>query len=235
MTSTASLSESDDPAADRVEIVVDDEASAQRLDVYLAAQVPELGRARLQALIRAGQVRVDAAPVTEPKRRVAPGMRIEVAVPPPEPAKAEGQPIPLEIVYEDAHLIVIDKPAGLVVHPAAGHADGTLVNALIAHCGAELSGIGGVARPGIVHRLDKETSGLLVVAKSDAAHQGLAAQFADSAEWVLDGSPTAAHWLASVADVELGWLAKVVELLVILQRVYFRGSLFFFTEHWVQG
>ena len=179
MTSTAFLPESDFPETDRVDLVVDDDASAQRLDVYLAAHIPDLSRARLQALIRAGQVRVDGTPATETKRRIAPGMRIEIDVPPPEPAKAQGQPIPLEIIYEDAHLIVIDKPTGLVVHPAAGHADGTLVNALIAHCGSELSGIGGVARPGIVHRLDKETSGLMVAAKSDAAHQGLAAQFAD--------------------------------------------------------
>nr|WP_018700387.1 RluA family pseudouridine synthase [Amorphus coralli] len=162
-----------------MDLVVDNDATGQRLDVYLAARLPDLSRARLQALIRAGQVTVDAEPVTEPKRRVTPGMTIVVSVPAPEPAAARAQPIPLEIVYEDPHLIVIDKPAGLVVHPAAGHADGTLVNALIAHCGAELSGIGGVARPGIVHRLDKETSGLLVVAKSDAAHKGLAAQFAD--------------------------------------------------------
>lgn len=167
------------PEAGPMELVVDDDATGQRLDVYLAARLPELSRARLQALIRAGQVRVDAEPVTEPKRRVQPGMALAVSVPPPEPAAAQAQPIPLEIVYEDPHLIVIDKPAGLVVHPAAGHADGTLVNALIAHCGGELSGIGGVARPGIVHRLDKETSGLLVAAKSDAAHKGLAAQFAD--------------------------------------------------------
>ncbi len=104
---------------------------------------------------------------------------IVVVPPPPEPASPVGQDIPLVVVHEDADLIVIDKPAGLVVHPAAGHADGTLVNALIAHCGTSLSGVGGVARPGIVHRLDKDTSGLMVVAKNDAAHRGLSAQFAD--------------------------------------------------------
>ena len=115
----------------------------------------------------------------EPKRPVKPGERVVVDLPPPEPAEPAAEAIPLAIVYEDDDLIVIDKPAGLVVHPAAGHHGGTLVNALIAHCGASLSGIGGVARPGIVHRLDKDTSGLMVVAKTDRAHRGLAAQFAD--------------------------------------------------------
>ena len=110
--------------------------------------------------------------------RVKPGEAYHIELPPPAPAGPEGEAIPLAVVYEDEHLIVIDKPAGLVVHPAAGHRSGTLVNALIAHCGTSLSGIGGVKRPGIVHRLDKDTSGLLVVAKSDAAHRGLAEQFA---------------------------------------------------------
>ncbi|MEW5423283.1 RluA family pseudouridine synthase [Amorphus sp. 3PC139-8] len=167
------------PGADPVVLVVDDADDDQRLDQCLARRVPELSRARLQGLIRAGHVDVDGATVTEPKRKVKAGAAIAVALPAPEPSNAVAEAIPLEIVYEDPHLLVVNKPAGLVVHPAAGHASGTLVNALLAHCGSELSGIGGVARPGIVHRLDKETSGLLVVAKSDAAHQGLAAQFAD--------------------------------------------------------
>jgi 23S rRNA pseudouridine1911/1915/1917 synthase len=115
----------------------------------------------------------------EPKRPVKPGEQIVIDLPPPQPAEPAPENIPLVIVHEDDDLIVIDKPAGLVVHPAAGHHGGTLVNALIAHCGASLSGIGGVARPGIVHRLDKDTSGLMVVAKTDRAHRGLAAQFAD--------------------------------------------------------
>lgn len=167
------------PDAEPVTLVVEEADTDQRLDVCLARRVPGLSRARLQALIRAGHVHVDGAPVTEPKRRLDAGATVEITLPPPAESTAKGEVIPLDIVYEDPHLLVIDKPAGLVVHPAAGHASGTLVNALIAHCGADLSGIGGVARPGIVHRLDKETSGLIVVAKSDAAHQGLAAQFAD--------------------------------------------------------
>src|SRR5690606_14150910 len=117
--------------------------------------------------------------IKDPEHRVKPADRMAVRVPPPEPAKPAGENIPLRIVYEDKDLIVIDKPAGLVVHPAPGNKSGTLVNALIAHCGASLSGIGGEKRPGIVHRLDKDTSGLLVVAKNDRAHRGLAAQFAD--------------------------------------------------------
>ena len=159
-------------------VVVDLADTGERLDKVLGLGVPELTRSRIQALVRAGQVTLDGATVKEPGRRVKPGETYLVTVPEPEPAKPAAEAIPLSIVFEDAHLIVIDKPAGLVVHPAAGHATGTLVNALIAHCGASLSGIGGVRRPGIVHRLDKDTSGLLVVAKTDAAHQALSAQFA---------------------------------------------------------
>src|SRR5688572_1861602 len=153
--------------------------TGERLDKVLGAGVPELTRSRIQSLLRAGHVTLDGATVKEPGRRVKPGETYLLAVPEPEPAEPVAEPIPLSVVFEDAHIIVIDKPAGLVVHPAAGHATGTLVNALIAHCGASLSGIGGVRRPGIVHRLDKDTSGLLVIAKNDRAHQGLAAQFAD--------------------------------------------------------
>lgn len=167
------------PGADPVILTVEDADDDQRLDQCLARRVPDLSRARLQGLIRAGHVDVDGATVTEPKRKVKAGAAISLTLPEPEPAAAVAEAIPLDIVYEDPHLLVVDKPAGLVVHPAAGHARGTLVNALLAHCGPELSGIGGVARPGIVHRIDKETSGLLVVAKSDVAHQGLSAQFAD--------------------------------------------------------
>jgi 23S rRNA pseudouridine1911/1915/1917 synthase len=150
-----------------------------RLDRFLRASVPELSRTRLQALIKQGQVTSSGATIEDPKYRVKPGERFRLKVPPATPALPEGQAMPLDIVYEDDALVVIDKPAGLVVHPGAGHADQTLVNALIAHCGASLSGIGGVARPGIIHRLDKDTSGLLVVAKTDPAHRGLAAEFAD--------------------------------------------------------
>ena len=150
-----------------------------RLDAWLAGAIDDLGRNRAKKLIVEGHVAIGGRTIEEPKRPVKPGECVTIDLPPPEPAEPAAEDIPLTIVYEDDALIVIDKPAGLVVHPAAGHAGGTLVNALIAHCGASLSGIGGVARPGIVHRLDKDTSGLMVVAKTDQAHQGLAAQFAD--------------------------------------------------------
>lgn len=149
-----------------------------RLDKALA-DATDLSRARVQALIAEGAVKVDGATATSASSKVASGTAFAVSVPPALEAEAQPQDIPLDIAFEDEHLIVVDKPAGMVVHPAAGNHDGTLVNALLFHCGRSLSGIGGVARPGIVHRIDKETSGLLVVAKSDAAHEGLAAQFAE--------------------------------------------------------
>ena len=149
-----------------------------RLDRALAAAVPTLSRERLKSLIRSGAVEGAAAAVRDPATKVGGDERFRIAVPEPEPAQNEAQAIPLTIVFEDGHLLVVDKPAGLVVHPAAGNRDGTLVNALLHHCGGSLSGIGGVARPGIVHRIDKDTSGLLVVAKTDVAHEGLAKQFA---------------------------------------------------------
>jgi 23S rRNA pseudouridine1911/1915/1917 synthase len=154
-------------------------ASAGRLDRVLAEALPDLSRSRLQQIIRAGGVVVAGTAITDPAAKVAASAELVVSVPPPEEPTPAGEAIPLDIIYEDDDLIVIDKPAGLVVHPAPGNASGTLVNALIAHCGASLSGIGGVRRPGIVHRLDKDTSGLMVVAKNDRAHRGLAAQFAD--------------------------------------------------------
>jgi 23S rRNA pseudouridine1911/1915/1917 synthase len=152
--------------------------AADRLDKALAQAFPDVSRARFQALIAEGAVAVEGKTVTETRHKVKPGDTLCVTV--PEPAAAEPQPerIALAIVHEDRDLIVIDKPAGLVVHPGAGNETGTLVNALIAHCGDTLSGIGGVRRPGIVHRLDKDTSGLLVVAKNDKAHHGLSEQFA---------------------------------------------------------
>ena len=153
-------------------------AAGDRLDRFLAQHLPELSRSRLQALIRAGAVTRDGAVVQDMGRRVKAGETYAVRVPPPEPAEPEPEAIPLTVVHEDAHLIVIDKPKGLTVHPGPGHASGTLVNALIAHCGNSLSGIGGVKRPGIVHRFDKDTTGLLVAAKTDRAHQGLSEQFA---------------------------------------------------------
>jgi 23S rRNA pseudouridine1911/1915/1917 synthase len=149
-----------------------------RLDRALAAAVPTLSRERLKALIRSGGVEAQGKAVRDPATKVHGGESLRVEVPEPTPAHNEPQDIPLKIVFEDEHLLVIDKPAGLVVHPGAGNFDGTLVNALLHHCGGSLSGIGGVARPGIVHRIDKDTSGLLVVAKTDVAHEGLAKQFA---------------------------------------------------------
>lgn len=150
-----------------------------RLDRALAAAVPTLSRERLKALIAAGAVTdPGGALVRDPATKAAPGGAYRLAVPDPKPAHNEAQDIALDIVFEDDHLLVVDKPAGMVVHPAAGNPDGTLVNALLHHCAGRLSGIGGVARPGIVHRIDKDTSGLLVVAKTDVAHEGLAAQFA---------------------------------------------------------
>jgi len=148
-----------------------------RLDRALADALPALSRTRLKALIAAGLVTGEGrGAVTDPAAKVAAGDAFTVAVPPSVPATPQPQAIPLAVVYEDSDLIVVDKPAGLVVHPAAGNRDGTLVNALLAHCRGSLSGIGGVTRPGIVHRLDKGTSGLMVAAKTDAAHRALAAQ-----------------------------------------------------------
>jgi 23S rRNA pseudouridine1911/1915/1917 synthase len=159
-------------------LVAPDEAG-ERLDRVLARHLTELSRSRLKTLIEAGTVEVDGHTIRDPSHRVNSGAAIKVDVPPPRPARPEPEPIPLKVVYEDEDMIVIDKPAGLVVHPAAGNWTGTLVNALIAHCGDSLSGIGGERRPGIVHRLDKDTTGLMVVAKNDRAHAALAAQFAD--------------------------------------------------------
>jgi 23S rRNA pseudouridine1911/1915/1917 synthase len=149
-----------------------------RLDVALAAAVPDLSRARAQALLAEQALLVDGKAVNDGSSRKFAGKAFVLTVPAPRPDKAEAQDIALNILFEDDHLVIVDKPAGLVVHPAAGHADGTLVNALLHHCKGKLSGIGGVERPGIVHRIDKDTSGLLVVAKSDAAHEGLARLFA---------------------------------------------------------
>jgi 23S rRNA pseudouridine1911/1915/1917 synthase len=149
-----------------------------RLDRALAAALPTLSRERLKSLIRSGAVEAEGKAVRDPATKVRGEESLRVAVPEPSSPHNEAQDIPLTIVFEDEHLLVVDKPAGLVVHPAAGNLDGTLVNALLHHCAGQLSGIGGVARPGIVHRIDKDTSGLLVVAKTDVAHEGLAKQFA---------------------------------------------------------
>ena len=148
-------------------IIVEDQLGT-RLDQYLAAQLPEFSRARIQTLIKDGEITVNGK-ATKAKTPVERNMRIEVNIPEPEPAEAQPQDIPISVLFEDKHVIVIDKESGMVVHPAAGNPDGTLVNAVLFHCG-DLSGIGGVERPGIVHRLDKDTSGCIVVAKNDHAH-----------------------------------------------------------------
>ncbi|MFA5901726.1 MAG: RluA family pseudouridine synthase [Hyphomicrobium sp.] len=162
-----------------IELQVDEAEAGSRLDKLLAQRIASLSRARIQALIRDGKISgPGGATIGDASYRVKPGETYIVTVPEAEPAKPEPEHIALTVVHEDADVIVIDKPSHLVVHPGPGHSGGTLVNALIAHCGASLSGIGGIKRPGIVHRLDKGTSGLLVVAKNDAAHKSLSEQFA---------------------------------------------------------
>ena len=150
-----------------------------RTDRALAELLPDMSRERIAALIRDGKLRVNAKISSKPSAPVRAPAPFRLDLPPPAPSAAVAQNIPLDIVYEDDALLVLNKPPGMVVHPAAGHADGTLVNALLYHCKGQLSGIGGVARPGIVHRIDKDTSGLLVTAKSDSAHIGLSKQFAE--------------------------------------------------------
>ena len=175
-------------------ITIAAENAGLRLDRALAAHIASISRSHLKTLILACQVRIAARTIRDPAVTVKSGDVVTVTLPPPEPASPKGETIPLNIVYEDDAIIVIDKPKGLVVHPAAGHASGTLVNALIAHCGASLSGIGGVKRPGIVHRLDKDTTGLMVVAKSDKAHRVLSEQFARKSEGPLKRGYLALVW-----------------------------------------
>lgn len=186
--------------ASRKPLTAGAEAAGQRLDQWLASAFsPDLSRSRVQTLIRNGCVTVGDVTVHEPKHRLSGGEEIAIQLPEPEPAEPEAEAIPLSILYEDAHLVVIDKPAGLVVHPGAGNPTGTLVNALIHHCGDTLSGIGGVKRPGIVHRLDKDTSGVMVVAKTDTAHRGLSEAFADHGR---DGDLERAYWAFVWGDPE---------------------------------
>ncbi|MEO6224338.1 MAG: RluA family pseudouridine synthase [Sphingomicrobium sp.] len=162
----------------RFDIRLEPAVAGWRLDRALAAAVPTLSRERLKSLVRSGALDARGTLVRDPAIKVKGDEEFALTVPQPQAAHNEAQDIPLTIAFEDEHLLVVDKPAGLVVHPAAGNFDGTLVNALLHHCRGSLSGIGGVARPGIVHRIDKDTSGLLVVAKTDVAHEGLARQFA---------------------------------------------------------
>ena len=163
---------------ERTALTAGPEAAGERLDSFLAARLPGLTRSAAARLVETGQVLVDGKPARK-SARLAGGETVEVTLPDPEPADALPQDIPLDVVYEDDDVIVVNKPSGLVVHPAPGHPDGTLVNALLHHCGGSLSGVGGELRPGIVHRIDRDTSGLIIAAKNDAAHQALAAQLAD--------------------------------------------------------
>ncbi len=165
-------------SAKTYKIAIEKAEAGERLDRLLAARLPDLSRSRLKNLIEAGRLSAGGATIVEPSYRVKPGQRLILAVPAAVPARPQAQAMPLDILYEDAELIVIDKPPGLVVHPAPGNPDRTLVNALLAHCGEGLTGIGGERRPGIVHRLDKDTSGVMVAAKTQAAHASLVASFA---------------------------------------------------------
>jgi 23S rRNA pseudouridine1911/1915/1917 synthase len=175
----------------------------KRLDKVLSSALPHLSRSRLKSLILEGHVTLQGNPIQDPDFKVLLNQEFLVEEPAPEEATPKGEDIALDIIYEDAHLLVINNPAGLVVHPAPGNRTGTLVNALIAYCGDQLSGIGGVRRPGIVHRLDKDTSGLMVVAKTDAAHQGLSSQFANR-----DLSRTYQAFVMGVLDPDSGVINK---------------------------
>lgn len=200
----------------RYDITVPASASRMRIDRFLADALPDLSRARVQALVSAGAAELaegaDSAfhPVTSTAHKLRPGERVRLTVPPAAPAEPAPEAIALDILYEDEQLIVINKPAGMTVHPAPGNEAGTLVNALLAHCGDSLSGIGGVRRPGIVHRLDKDTSGVMVVAKTDAAHQALAAQFAaHGADGALERAYLALAWgaprgMRAIIDAPIG-------------------------------
>lgn len=186
-------------------------SAAGRLDAWVAEQLaPDFSRSRIKVLVKEGHLTVNGVTVTEPNRKLAEGDAIEILLPAPEDPVPKGEAIPLDVLYEDADLIVVNKPPGLVVHPAAGNWTGTLVNALIHHCGDSLSGIGGVRRPGIVHRLDKDTSGVMVVAKNDVAHRHLADQFADHGRTgPLERAYQALVWgrpqrLAGTIDAALG-------------------------------
>ena len=186
-----------DVGASIIEGTIGPDAAGERLDRALARSVPALSRERLKTLISQAAVAVNGVAALDPAAKLKGNERFAITVPPVRPLHNEAQDIALAIIHEDDDLIVVDKPAGLVVHPAAGNLDGTLVNALLHHCAGKLSGIGGVARPGIVHRIDKDTSGLIVAAKSDRAHEGLARQFAQhsikrSYLALVNGVPTTA-------------------------------------------
>ena len=175
-----SIIENENPKGEqKVELTVAEEMSGKRLDSVLAGMMPEYSRSFIQKLFENGSITVGGDPCSEKKRKAAAGDIVEITIPQPERLEGEAEDIPLDIVYEDDELLVVDKPAGMVVHPAPGNHSGTLVNALMYHCGDALSSINGVIRPGIVHRIDKDTSGLLMVAKTDRAHNALSAQLAE--------------------------------------------------------
>lgn len=175
-----SIIENENPKGEqKVELTVAEEMSGKRLDSVLAGMMPEYSRSFIQRLFENGSITVGGDPCSEKKRKAAAGDIVEITIPQPERLEVEAEDIPLDIVYEDDELLVVDKPAGMVVHPAPGNHSGTLVNALMYHCGDALSSINGVIRPGIVHRIDKDTSGLLMVAKTDRAHNALSAQLAE--------------------------------------------------------
>lgn len=191
-----------------IEAIIDAGQHGQRLDRALADLLPDVSRERIKALIGEGHVRATGETIKlSASAKVAAGQRFAVTLPAPVALDAVAQDIPLTIVHEDADLIVVDKPAGLVVHPAAGNLDGTLVNALLHHCAGQLSGIGGVARPGIVHRIDKDTSGLLVVAKTDRAHEGLSVQFKDHSIDRLYAAIVYGHPAPPVARID-AWIGR---------------------------
>lgn len=171
------MTDAGNSAADTHQFIAPNDSARERLDRFLATRLPQISRSRISAVIRDQGATVDGQRITDPGRKIGPGADVCLTIPAAVEAVPVAQDIALTVIFEDDALIVIDKPVGLVVHPAPGNPDRTLVNALLAHCGSSLSGIGGVRRPGIVHRLDKDTSGLMVVAKTDAAHHGLAAQF----------------------------------------------------------
>ncbi|WP_421997885.1 RluA family pseudouridine synthase [Reyranella sp.] len=214
-------------------VTIDDSASGDRLDRALAMALPSLTRSRVKALIEGRRVALaDGRTIEEPSRKVKTGERFVVDIPEPEPAEPTPQAIDLEILYEDTDLLVLNKPAGLVVHPAPGNPDRTLVNALLAHCGDSLSGIGGVRRPGIVHRLDKDTSGVMVVAKNDATHRALARLFAAHDltriyKVLVWGAPTAPK---GTVDAAIG-RHPVDRKRMTVRRTGGRAAL---TEYWVE-
>lgn len=190
------------PLAQNHVLTVEAEDDNVRLDRFLAIHIEGLSRSRLKTLIKEGQVSFKGDTLVEPNHRVKCGQQFELNIPEIEDAAPLPEDIPLDVVFEDEHLIIVNKPAGMVVHPAAGNWEHTLVNALLHHCGDSLSGIGGVRRPGIVHRIDKDTSGLLVVAKSDAAHKGLSEQFADHGRTgPLERAYLALVWGGTVAHI----------------------------------